>query len=81
LPASSAEQFYVSASRGKKRVTIYTDDKTALREAIVQSDDRLSATEFIKGNASRRAVDLHRRERDFESKSQQRAREGMSHVR
>jgi len=81
LPASSAEQFYVSASRGKKRVTIYTDDKESLREAISRSDDRLSATEFIKGKASRRAIDLHRREREVESIRQPGEREGMSHVR
>ena len=42
--ASSREQFYVSASRARERVTIYTDDKEALREAIGQTDARLTAT-------------------------------------
>ncbi|MCA9094992.1 MAG: relaxase domain-containing protein, partial [Planctomycetaceae bacterium] len=47
FPASSREQFYVSASRAKQRVTIYTDDKQALRDVISQTDERLSATEFV----------------------------------
>lgn len=45
--ATSREQFYVSASRGRQRVTVYTDDKAALREAIQRTDERLSATEFV----------------------------------
>ncbi len=53
FPASSREQWYVSVSRAKKRVTVYTDDKEALREAVAHSDERLSATEFINGKASR----------------------------
>ena len=46
-PASSREQFYVSVSRGRDRAIVYTHNKTALREAISQSDERLTATEFI----------------------------------
>ncbi len=49
FPASSREQFYVSASRGRYQVTVYTDDKEALLEAINQSDERLSATELVNG--------------------------------
>lgn len=45
--ATSREQFYVSASRGRQRVTVYTDDKAALRGAIQRTDERLSATEFV----------------------------------
>ena len=47
FPASSREQFYVSVSRGRQQATIYTDDKTALLEAICRSDGRLTATEFV----------------------------------
>lgn len=47
FPASSREQFYVSASRGRERVTVYTDDKGALLEAVSRSDERLTATEFL----------------------------------
>ncbi len=46
--ASSREQFYVSVSRGKKRATIYTDNKRELLEAVGKSDPRLSATELIR---------------------------------
>lgn len=45
--ASDMEQFYVSASRGKKSVKIFTDDKEALLDAVSRSGQRLSATELI----------------------------------
>lgn len=47
LPAVSQESFYVSASRAKHQVTVYTDNKEALREAIQKSDPRLTATELL----------------------------------
>jgi ATP-dependent exoDNAse (exonuclease V) alpha subunit len=46
LRASSREQFYVSVSRGRESVVIYTDDKEALRDRVVESAARMSATEF-----------------------------------
>ncbi len=51
LGAASREQFYVSASRGREQVTVYTDDKHRLLEAINRPDDRLTATELV--NTSR----------------------------
>ena len=42
----SQEQFYVSASRGRERIMIYTDDKQELREAILRSSHRLAAVEL-----------------------------------
>jgi hypothetical protein len=51
FPATSREQWYVSVSRGKERLVVYSDDKQALKEAVTQSDERLSATEFINGKA------------------------------
>lgn len=47
-PATSREQFYVSVSRGRDQAIVYTHNKEALREAIRQSDDRLTATELVK---------------------------------
>jgi len=44
--ASSREQFYVSVSRGRSGVTIFTDDKEALRARVVESATRMSASEF-----------------------------------
>jgi ATP-dependent exoDNAse (exonuclease V) alpha subunit len=47
-PAMSAQQFYVSVSRAREKVTIYTDMAlSVLREAIQRSDPRLSATELM----------------------------------
>lgn len=81
FPASSREQLYVSASRARKQVTIYTDDKESLREAIAQSDERVSATEFVNGKAKRQAVVQRQREQENQAERQRREREGISHVR
>ena len=75
-PASSREQFYVSVSRGRQQATIYTHNKQALREAISQSDERLTATEFM-NSAVLRQADLQR-ERSHEVK---RELEGPSYER
>jgi conjugative relaxase-like TrwC/TraI family protein len=48
--ASSQEQFYVSVSRGAKQATIYTNDKHALKEAVTQNEERISAMDLIKLN-------------------------------
>ncbi|MGH7193552.1 MAG: ATP-dependent DNA helicase, partial [Candidatus Saccharimonadales bacterium] len=53
FPASSREQFYVSASRARKQVIVYTSDKEALEQAIGQSEERLSATDLVSGGMSR----------------------------
>jgi conjugative relaxase-like TrwC/TraI family protein len=45
--AANREQFYVSASRGKEAVRLYTDDKTAMLDAVQDSAARLSATELL----------------------------------
>ncbi|HEY3913044.1 MAG TPA: MobF family relaxase [Verrucomicrobiae bacterium] len=45
--AASREQFYVSASRFKESLTVYTDDKNALLEAVGVSSQRPSATELV----------------------------------
>jgi conjugative relaxase-like TrwC/TraI family protein len=47
LPAAGAEQFYVSISRGRKRATVYTDDKRALRSAVQESQTGLTAGELV----------------------------------
>ena len=61
LPASSKEQFYVSASRGRDSVKIYTDDKAALREAVGGSSVRLSAVELMRQNKMDKAQMLKQR--------------------
>jgi hypothetical protein len=48
--ASSREQFYVSASRARSGVTVYTDDRARLRDAVQRSDPRTTATELLAPN-------------------------------
>lgn len=47
--ASSREQFYVSASRGREQVLVFTDDKAGLLDAVERSDERLTGTELLQG--------------------------------
>jgi conjugative relaxase-like TrwC/TraI family protein len=59
--ATSAKQFYVSASRGKRELTVYTDSKDDLLAAIQRDEDRPSATEFVMGRDHReRALHIQR---------------------
>lgn len=44
---ASLEQFYVSVSRGKKSIQIFTDDKEMLLQAVKDSDRRESAHEML----------------------------------
>lgn len=46
LVASSSEQFYVSASRGKETIRIYTDSRQQLQEAVGNSSARMPAMEL-----------------------------------
>jgi ATP-dependent exoDNAse (exonuclease V) alpha subunit len=45
--AADREQFYVSASRFKESLAIYTDDKRQLLEAVRKSSHRPSATDLV----------------------------------
>jgi conjugative relaxase-like TrwC/TraI family protein len=45
--ASSREQFYVSASRARQQVTVYTDNKESLLNAVSRSEERITATELV----------------------------------
>lgn len=53
FPASSREQFYVTASRAREQVSIYTDNKQDLLDAVKRGDERLSATELVNGSYDR----------------------------
>ncbi|MEO0875854.1 MAG: hypothetical protein AAFY48_14765, partial [Bacteroidota bacterium] len=44
--AASKEQFYVSVSRGKFSISIHTDDKQGLMEAVQRSSQRMTASEL-----------------------------------
>jgi len=71
FPASSREQFYVSVSRGRERATIYTGDKEALRSAISQSDERVSATELMNGSRTRLSVAVRQHNTEMPDERQQ----------
>jgi ATP-dependent exoDNAse (exonuclease V) alpha subunit len=43
--AASKEQFYVSVSRGRKGVTVYTDNKQELKDSVGKSGQRKTAME------------------------------------
>jgi conjugative relaxase-like TrwC/TraI family protein len=47
FPATDAKQFYVSVSRAKERVSIYTDDKEMLLEHAAELGQRQSALELV----------------------------------
>jgi conjugative relaxase-like TrwC/TraI family protein len=86
FPAASREGFYVAASRGREMCRVYCDDKEALLDAVGQSDDRLSATEFMLVREHReRGQTVHRMERqqqaERETARQGREREAISYER
>lgn len=64
LPATNREQLYVSASRGKESVTIYTDDKAAVRSAIERSSQKLVALDLRADRPSERGMRRDRLEED-----------------
>jgi hypothetical protein len=45
--ATNRQQWYVTISRGRKGVRIFTSDKTQLRENIVRADDRTLAMDLM----------------------------------
>ena len=47
--AANREQFYVSASRGRHRVRIFTDDRSGLLHSVRETSARLSAVELSQG--------------------------------
>ncbi|MBI1176385.1 relaxase domain-containing protein [bacterium] len=50
--AADRQQFYVSVSRFKEALTIYTDDKSELLEAVSKSSMRPSATDLLQAEAT-----------------------------
>lgn len=48
--AASSEQFYVSCSRARENISVYTDDSEALLDNVLESCHRPSATELLEGD-------------------------------
>jgi hypothetical protein len=57
MGASSTEQFYVSVSRAREAVMVYTDDKARLAEAIQSIGARMTAHELLKLPAPANVID------------------------
>src|SRR5262249_26097830 len=49
-------QFYVSMSRARSAMCVFTDSKVALREAITKPSKRLSSWELLDGAVKERAL-------------------------
>jgi conjugative relaxase-like TrwC/TraI family protein len=47
LPATNQEQMYVSASRAKESMTLYTNNKAAVRAAVQRSSRKLAASDLV----------------------------------
>ncbi|MDX1971285.1 MAG: conjugative transfer relaxase/helicase TraI [Candidatus Sumerlaeia bacterium] len=63
--AANREQFYVSASRGKKSVKIYTDNRDELLESVLGTSDRASAHDLLGPLESKQALqDIVHQERE-----------------
>ena len=66
--ATNAQQWYVGISRGRKRVVVFTPDKTELRANIQRSGDReLALQAGLASNAKQRVPGPERTERIRES--------------
>ena len=61
LAATNRQQFYVSVSRGRDAVRLYTDDKAAMLDAVQGSAARLSATELMQGEEAKPKPGVMRR--------------------
>lgn len=83
LPASSAEQAYVSASRGREQLTVYTDDKQALRSAIgreriVKNASELRPEVVTQSHRPERATSIRRFVANFARQQAERLRQWLS---
>jgi hypothetical protein len=56
--ATSAQQWYVTISRGRRGIRIFTPDKEQLRENVTRSGHRPLALDLVPGIAPRRSVRL-----------------------
>ena len=61
--ATNSKQLYVSASRAKENIKIYTDDKDALREAVSKSGDRMSARDIADRQKGEKRMHIKTRNR------------------
>jgi conjugative relaxase-like TrwC/TraI family protein len=63
LPATNQEQMYVSSSRAKERMTLYTDDKEAVKHAARKGSQKLAALDLVPNQAKPPLPERQRRKR------------------
>jgi conjugative relaxase-like TrwC/TraI family protein len=63
IPAASAEQIYVSVSRGRQKAEIFTDDKELMFDAVVKCNASMAATELLNEAMERRTNAYRQRRR------------------
>lgn len=71
--AANRQQFYVSVSRGREAVQLYTDDKAALMDAVKANAARISASELMEGAPAAASARTQRLRRVFDMQRIQRA--------
>ncbi|MFZ4751913.1 MAG: MobF family relaxase [Chitinophagaceae bacterium] len=76
--ASSTEQFYVSVSRGKQAVSIYTDDKEGLKQAVSNSAQRTSAMELLAKNNQIKNTAIENNRLNLFKRMQEKSKEAYS---
>jgi hypothetical protein len=56
---------YVGASRAKQKMTLYTDNKAAVRKAVQRSSQKLAASDLLpkRGKAKDRMQEIQRRQK------------------
>ena len=74
-------QFYVSMSRARHAMHLYTDSKVALKEAVMRSSERLSPLELLEGIKSERTSVAEMRYTGAGAKSNPPHRQNRSYVR
>ena len=70
MKAANRAQWYVSVSRGRESVKIYTDDAEALKAAVQKSPERLSVSEMMRGKKEKPRLDMRRLARYLKDRMQ-----------
>src|SRR6185503_11455169 len=79
--ATNAQQWYVTISRGRRGIRIFTPDKDQLRENLMRSGHRPLAMELVAGFVPRRGVRLWDRLHGHLLRFGQRAADTFCHLR
>jgi len=64
--ATSAEQLYVSSTRGRKSVEVFTDDKEALSKRVAEFSEQVHATDLAPRNEPEQLDKEKRRGRNLD---------------